>query len=304
MISFRYHVVSIVAVFLALALGVVFGTTALNGPITTNLRQQVDSLKKGRTSLAAQNKTLQRDADNADQFAATFGPTIVIGALKSKNVVMIGMPGASSGVKDGISKEIVAAGGAVTGRIQLTGDYTDPKGGNDIKSLVTAVHPIGLTLPTVDDSGELAGALLGFVLLSGKAQQTDIGQVMAGFSNLQMLKVETDVSAADLVVVVSSGTLPVSDPGGKNQLSLVTELQQTNAQADTVVAGDTASATLGGLVALVRSTDKAGVSTIDDADTAMGQVTTVLALAETAVGKSGSYGTGSGSQALFPSPSR
>ena len=45
MISFRYHVVSIVAVFLALALGVVVGTTALNGPITTDLRNKVDTAK-------------------------------------------------------------------------------------------------------------------------------------------------------------------------------------------------------------------------------------------------------------------
>ena len=41
-ISFRYHLVSIVAVFLALALGIVVGTTALNGPITKDLRNQVE----------------------------------------------------------------------------------------------------------------------------------------------------------------------------------------------------------------------------------------------------------------------
>ena len=31
MIDFRYHIVSIIAVFLALAVGIVVGTTALNG---------------------------------------------------------------------------------------------------------------------------------------------------------------------------------------------------------------------------------------------------------------------------------
>jgi hypothetical protein len=304
-ISFRYHVVSLVAVFLALALGVVVGTTALNGPITTNLRQQVDSLKNERTSLAGQNRTLQSNADNANQFAASFGPKIVASTLKNRRVVIIGMPGAASGIKDGTSKEIVAAGGVVTGRIQLTSDYTDPRRGNDIKSLVTAVHPIGLTLPAVDDAGVLAGSLLGFVLLSERAQQTDIEQVMAGFASLQMLKVESgDVSAADLAVVVSSGTLPLADAGGIDQLSLVTGLQQTKAQADTVVAGDTESSTLGGLVALVRSNNKVAVSTVDDADTAMGQVATVLALTEAAAGKDGAYGTGSGAQALFPAPSK
>ena len=50
MISFRYHLVSIIAVFLALALGIVVGTTALNGPITTDLRKQVNTLKSDRST--------------------------------------------------------------------------------------------------------------------------------------------------------------------------------------------------------------------------------------------------------------
>ena len=43
MISFRYHLVSIVGVFLALAVGIVVGTTALNGPITKDLRHKLDA---------------------------------------------------------------------------------------------------------------------------------------------------------------------------------------------------------------------------------------------------------------------
>jgi hypothetical protein len=38
MIDFRYHLVSLVAVFLALAVGIVLGTTALNGPLTRGLQ--------------------------------------------------------------------------------------------------------------------------------------------------------------------------------------------------------------------------------------------------------------------------
>ena len=38
MIDFRYHLVSLIAVFLAVALGIVIGTTALNEPILSNRR--------------------------------------------------------------------------------------------------------------------------------------------------------------------------------------------------------------------------------------------------------------------------
>ena len=46
MISFRYHLVSIIAVFLALALGIVVGTTALNGPITKDLLERFRKLTR------------------------------------------------------------------------------------------------------------------------------------------------------------------------------------------------------------------------------------------------------------------
>ena len=70
MISFRYHIVSIIAVFLALALGIVVGTTALNGPITSNLRSEVDTLRKDRTSLSSQINALQKQVSDAAQFAS------------------------------------------------------------------------------------------------------------------------------------------------------------------------------------------------------------------------------------------
>jgi outer membrane murein-binding lipoprotein Lpp len=307
-ISFRYHLVSIIAVFLALALGIVVGTTALNGPITKDLRHQVDSLKSDRQSLSAEVKSLQGQVDNSERFAALYGSQIVKGSLTAHNVLIVGLPGASGDIKDGLSKEVTAAGGKVTGRIQLTSDYTDPKRAGDITSLATGgAHPIGLTYPSVDDAGELGGALLAFVLL-GKGQQTDLKQVLAGFSELNMLKVEggDNVTPATSVLVVASGTLPAGDSGGKTDLALITQLQQRGGHA--VVAGDPPSATKGGTVAMVRGddSDKGTVATVDNADTALGQVSSILALAdanlpqpETVIGH---YGTGHGTTALFPDP--
>src|SRR5581483_8165830 len=48
-INFRYHVVSLTAVFLALAIGLVVGTAALNGPAADALGEQVDALRKANT---------------------------------------------------------------------------------------------------------------------------------------------------------------------------------------------------------------------------------------------------------------
>jgi hypothetical protein len=301
-ISFRYHVVSIIAVFLALALGIVVGTTALNGPVTTDLRKQVDSLKSDRGQLAQQVKTLQGQVDNAGQFASTFGAQLVTGTLKSKNVLIIGLPGAATGMQDGIAAQITAAGAQITGRLQLATDYIDQARGTSIDSFATSVHPVDLTLPETSDPGQLGGALLAHVLL-GKGQESDLKSVLSGFSALHMISSDPKgVEPATMVVVIGNGTLPAGSYAGQVELDLVAALQSKGGQV--VVAGDTGSATDGGIVALVRgSASKANVSTIDNANSAFGQVSTVLAVVQIAKSQVGHYGTGKGADALFPAPS-
>jgi hypothetical protein len=302
-ISFRYHLVSIVAVFLALALGIVVGTTALNGPITTDLRKQVNSLKADRTTLATQVKTLQNQLGDANQFAKTYGSSLVADALTGQSVLLVGLPGAANNVEDGIATTIAAAGGKVVGRVQFTADYIDPSLGGSINTLATTLHPAGLSLPPTSNAGALGGALLAFVLL-GQAQSTDqtdgLSAVLSGFASLHMVTVSGAITPATTVVVVGTGALARGDYGGAAEFSFVSALEQQGGHV--VVAGDAPSATQGGIVALVRTQLKATVSTVDNADSAIGQVSTVLATAGVVQSQVGHYGTGAGAQALFPNP--
>ncbi|HLY34506.1 MAG TPA: copper transporter, partial [Jatrophihabitantaceae bacterium] len=73
-----------------------------------------------------------------------------------------------------------------------------------------------------------------------------------------------------------------------------------------VVAGNAAGATQSGLVAEVRgsSANRSAVSTVDDADAAIGQVSTVLALVNVINSNVGHYGTAKSADTLFPSPAR
>lgn len=308
MISFRFHLVSIVAVFLALALGIVVGTTALNGPITKDLRHQVDSLKNDRNSLSEQVKQLQGQVGNGEKFGAMYGAQIVHGTLHDANVMIIGMPGASGQVKDALAAEVSAAGGKVSGRVQLSSDYVDPKQADAVTRFATGgVQPVGLTYPNTDQAGVIGGDLLAYVLL-GRGQPTDLTQVIAGFAQMHMLKLEggDNITPTTNVLVVASGTLPADSPSGQIELALVSQLQQQGAHE--VVAGDTASAKESGMVAMVRGdgSTRSTVATVDNSDTTLGQVSTILALAE--VGKPqpdtvvGHYGTASGAKALFPDP--
>ena len=69
MIDFRYHLVSIVAVFLALAVGVVLGSATLNGPITKELRKSVVVLRHEEDNQISQNQSLRHQNKSDQQWA-------------------------------------------------------------------------------------------------------------------------------------------------------------------------------------------------------------------------------------------
>jgi copper transport outer membrane protein MctB len=300
-ISFRYHLVSIIGIFLAIALGVVIGTSALNGAVVGDLRGQVKDLKASSTAQAEQNRALRAQAGNADLLAKSFGTKISGASLAKTGVVILAAPGTSSDLKDAVAAAVASAGGSVTGRIQLTRQFTDPQRSADIRSLATSgVHPVGLQLPSTDDAGTLAGSLLGFTLF-GHGQATDLTQVLAGFTTLNMLKVEGgNVVAGRAVIVIAPGGMAKAAPAGQLLLSMTSQLG--TAGGPTVVAGDTASAVNGGLIGLVRASSavKQTVTTVDDADTALGQLTVAMATAETVAGRKGQFGTGADVDALVP----
>jgi hypothetical protein len=304
-ISFRYHIVSLVAVFLALALGIVVGTTALNGPITKDLRNQVNDLKDQRDELAAQTKRLQGQVDDAGQFADVYGSQLVADTLVDKNVLEVILPGASGDVADGLAAQISAAGGKVSGRLSVTKTYLDPSGGAGIVELATGPsHPLGWTAPPTSNADELGGSLLAYVLL-GHGQSTDLTQVLGGFAGLHMVSSNgTDITPSTTVVVIAHGGLRERDYAGTAEESLVAALAAGGGQV--VVAGDTASASEDGLIAQIRASksDRAAVSTVDNANNPFGQVSTVLALASATDDQVGHYGTDQSADALFPAPAK
>jgi hypothetical protein len=300
-ISFRYHIVSIVAVFLTLAVGIVVGTTALNGPVTQDLRSQVKSLKSDRSDLSAQVKNLQGQVDNAGQFAATFGTALVKDRLKDQRVLMIVLPGATTGMQDALANQITAAGAALTGKLQFTNDFVDQSGATSINTFVTSgVQPAGLSdLPQTPDARQLAASLLSYVLV-GKGAATDLTTILTGFASLHMTTSDPkSIEPSTSIVVVGTGANVPGSYSGEAELDLVTSLQARGAHV--VVAGDAGSAKPGGIVGLVRGgSARSSVSTVDDADAPFGPASVVLVMQGALNSQVGHYGTASGADGLFP----
>lgn len=304
MISFRFHLVSIVAVFLALAVGVVVGATALNGPVTHDLRTQITGLKSDKASLATKVDHLSGQVQDAGQFATTYGAQLVKDALKGQKVLLLALPGTPTGMQDALAAQLDAAGATLTGRLQLSGRYLDPAESQNLTDFATGpAHPLGLQLPESGDAARIAGALLAYVL-SGKGNATDVKTVLTGLAGLHMITSDPSaVRSAHTVLVAASGSLPKDVYAGQAELDLVASL--VSAGASTVVAGDAGSAAGNGVVALVRSgAQRSTVSTVDDADTAVGTISAVLALVEQKRSDVGQYGSQRGATALFPAPAR
>jgi len=313
-IDFRYHLVSLIAVFLAVALGIVIGTTQLNGPLTDNLQNQVTALQGDKRSLEDQTQLLQTQLDDVGRFDEAVGPTLVQNSLTGRSVVLVvATPDLDTEVVEGLTALLGSAGATVTGTVRLTDTYAAAADGALESYLAGPGVPASVVRPDTDDLGELLASVLAQVLMvpgagspdAGVAPSTtDTSTVLAGLEELEVLSQETSsVSPADFAVVLSAGVL-----GGEDVETRATALVQLATALDdegsgAVVAGDLASAGDGGLVAAVRTdqTATAAVSTVDNVTTAAGRISTVLALATEGTGTSGEYGVGEDTQPV-PQP--
>ncbi len=312
MISLRYHAISIAAVFLALALGVVFGSTAISDRLLSGLSSDREQLGRQVADLQAENNSLQARLADADAFAAAVGGRAVRGVLADREVVLVTTADAAPADRDALTELLRTAGATVTGEVALTEAFTDPSRANQLAELTTLLLPAGVQLPTSGDAGTLAGGLLGSLLLvdpeTGEPQASpqESAAVLAGLRDGGFIRSAQQLPPAELAVVLTGGA-PTGDggvTGGGDRAGTVarfaTQLDRSGAGA--VLAGRSGSAQGNGSIGVVRADTAASsvLSTVDHVGGAAGRVTTVLALAEQLEGGAGRYGTAGNAQAVVP----
>jgi hypothetical protein len=109
-IDFRYHLVSIVAVFLALAIGIVFGSTALKGTVAEQLEGQAASLTESNRRLQEQVREQELVQSGNDELARQLAPTVLKDLLSGQSVVFVELPGAADNVRTGLDTVVRQAG--------------------------------------------------------------------------------------------------------------------------------------------------------------------------------------------------
>ena len=310
MIDFRYHLVTIIAIFLALAVGIVVGTTALNGPVLDGLRDRNSALISDKRALQGDVRDLQADVDTADDFARVLSGDVLEGRLDGSRVLLVTTPGADGSLPGELSETLTDAGATVTGRLALQETLLDPAQRQLVDDLVAQVVPAGLELPE-GSAAERAGAELAAALVTGGDDAIDRAaarEIVSAFEEAGLVDLadeDAELTTATLVVVLAAPASEEPDDDRAEQveqtLGVVGQLQ---AQArGTVVAGPTEALLDGGLLRAVRGDGDldAAVSTVDNVDRAVGQIAVVLALREQLQGGTGRYGSGQGAQAPVPS---
>ncbi|MFE2755390.1 copper transporter [Actinosynnema sp. NPDC059335] len=308
MISLRYHVVSVTAVFLALAVGVVLGSTAISGRVLSGLNDDNTSLGREVAALRAERNGLDARLADADRFAASVGPQAVREHLAERTVVLVTTADAAPGDRDALTALLGSAGATVTGELQLTEAFTDPDKADQLLDLVARLQPAGSRLPTGADPGTRAGGLFGSVLLldprTGQPRATpdELAAALGGLSSAGFVKAGQGLRPAQTAVVLTGGAVEGDSAADRAAVVARFAAQLDRSGAGVVLAGGEGSADGTGPVGVVRADTAATsvLSTVDNADTAAGRVVVVLALREQLDGKAGRYGVAGNAEGPAP----
>lgn len=123
MLNFRFHLVSLVAVFLALAIGVVMGTTVIDRGLVATLEGQQERLSENITDLRADNGELRAEVEAAQGDVAVLeerSERLVAGRLVGVSVLLVAVRGAESDGLDALRTTLGEAGADLRGTLWLT----------------------------------------------------------------------------------------------------------------------------------------------------------------------------------------
>lgn len=306
MIDFRYHLVSIIAVFLALALGMIIGTAALNGAVLNDLENRIDGLQSENSDLKDEVSQAESDAAAGDAYADESQPIVLPGRLAGSPVLLVVVPGADGDQVAATEAVLAEAGAEITGTVTIDPSYAEEANAQALRDLVPELVPEGFEVPETDDPYEQVAALLAAVLVTAPDQPgatpEQISTVLAGLEGLGVIDA-TDISGPATLAVTVSGA-PDGDEQTATALNeaLLPLLEELDAGGSgSLVAGPTESAQSDGVVGAVRDGNvKDTVSTVDNLQSVVGQTSVATGLQLDGAGTVGQYGNAAGATALVP----
>jgi len=290
MINFRYHLASLIAVFLALALGVVMGSTVIDRAIVTSLRDRIDSVEANAERRKAENDQLRSDLGRLQGSVAEIAPFAVSGRLTDVPVAVVAARGIDEAPVRATVTLLQQAGAQAPGILWLEAAWS--------ADTPEALGKLSTAFPGPDASARDRGLAaiaarstdagargLALAVTGGVVRYEAVGNEPStlenwGGANARLLLV--DGPAAKLGPTTWTVALARAAVGAR----IPTEVAEVYVKA---ADGPDRGATLR---PVQQAADLGVVSTVDNLDLIEGRIAAVLALADLGRGVSGRYGYG------------
>lgn len=305
MMNFRYHLVSLIAVFVALSIGVILGAGPLQSRISGALAD------KNATSSVADSQALAQAQALASAEAAgldAIASNKLDGTLSGMKVTTIGLPGATAEDITTVSDRLSAAGAEVIGHVSLTDNFDNAGLSQYRETLSSPLSSHMSNLPS-SASGE---AIISFGIVSvltTTGSETDLVKEILTDDSTPIMSIATDPAGATEAIVVvgprASTTALVQNSADASQSGVVERAPQAwmgLAQAVTSVpksAVIVADASTDSSMGQVLRTQGAQVTSIDSPGTTLSAISAVISLKD-ASATARAYGVQNGATAVMP----
>lgn len=304
MVNFRYHLVSLIAVFVALAVGVVLGAGPLQAQLGdalsssdegVSVEDQSAALASAKQGLAAQDSMIGEVADR-----------VLPSTLDGVPVVTVALPGTDAADVKAAVEDLAKAGAEVVGAVSMTENW-------DSQSMAqyreTLASPLASHLTTAAPGDATTDAVIGYALvevLTSTGSEQDLVSDMLTDASTPILRIDQDPQGKAAAILVigprasSSATSGDDSQSGAATPSVSAWAGLTRAVASApsggVVLADASSSDT--MLAQVRA-QGVPVTTVDSVGTAMGAFSAVLALGD-AGAQARSFGVGEGATDVLP----
>ncbi len=293
MVNLRYHIVSLVAVFLALAVGVVLGA----GPLQNQVKSisDGDNAQERLTATEAELKGALEENNQYDTYVSAVSQEILPGTLDGLKLVTVAMPGADPEQAEEIAQAAELAGADVVGKIELADNWIS-QGQREYRDTLSA--PVASHLKdkaaseTADDV--LAQSLVEVISLTGSEPEL-LRQILTDETTpLVMPGTLPEEPATAAIMIGADGPLTTGEDLAEDEEGLEVSIQAIVTLANALGSLPDGAVAVGlgaeddDFIAQLRA-QQAAVTTVDQLGSEMAVTNTVLGLSS---GVKGSYGQG------------
>ncbi|HEX9316925.1 MAG TPA: copper transporter [Actinomycetota bacterium] len=305
MINFRYHLASLIAVFLALGLGIVAGSTFVSPATVRALNNSLRRIDTSNKDLQTQNDALAQTNRDLLRYAEFSRNLLVQGKLAGKPVVLVSFDTTPGSETSQMATTLVAAGAKLQGTLTLSSNLALA----DDASRGQAATVVGGGLSGTEAlqaalarqvSDALAGKTPGVLQRLIDAGLATRGPGVAGDAQQPPAALATPGTA--VIFLAPAQPVATAKPGPDLAKAIVLPVIRALSSAQVPVAVGEDGSPLP-LLAQVRQDSSLRVVTVDTIDQPMGQAAVVLGLAEAlSTNAWGAYGSGPGASAPLPTP--